>query len=89
MITVILTHEVKNFANWKTFFDAGEGFRLQNGVKTIGIFNSVENANMVTVITEFPNEEAVKGFMANPKLKEDMATAGVVGAPEAKILNRA
>ncbi|MBI3883955.1 MAG: cyclase [Sphingobacteriales bacterium] len=88
MVTVILTHEVRNFSEWKTGFDTGAGLREQNGVKINGVYNSVENPNLVTVITEFPSVEAVKGFMANPALKSDMEKAGVVGAPEVKILNK-
>ncbi len=61
--------------------------REQAGVKTIGTFNSVSNPNVITVITEFPNAEAVQGFMSNPNLKADMEKAGVVGQPDVKILN--
>ncbi len=88
MVTVIVTHEVKNFADWKIVFEAGEAFRQQNGVKTLGVFNAVSNPNMVTIMTEVPSEEVVNGMMSSPKMKEDMENAGVIGAPEAKILNR-
>ncbi len=88
MVTVILTHEVKDFSEWKKGFDAGESFRAQNGVKTVAVYHSVDNANLVTAITEFPSAEAVKGFMSNPNLKSDMEKAGVVGAPEVKILSK-
>ncbi len=88
MVTVILSHEVANFSDWKKGFDEGESMRQQAGVKTIGIFNSVENANDVTIITEFPSKEAVQGFMANPNLKADMEKAGVISAPTVKILSK-
>lgn len=88
MVTVILTHEVTNYSDWKKIFDEGESFRQQAGVKTLGVYNSVDNLNLVTVITEFPSKEAVQGFLSNPDLKADMEKAGVVGAPEAKILNK-
>ncbi len=88
MATVILSHEVSNFDQWKKGFDEGEGLRAQAGVKTHGVYNSVENPNHVTIVTEFPSVEAVHGFLANPQLKADMETAGVVGAPEIKILNK-
>ena len=88
MVTVILSHEVTNFAEWKAGFDGHEPMRQQAGVKTLGVYNSVDNPNLVSVITEFPSAEAVRGFMASPGLKEDMAKAGVVGVPEVKILNK-
>ena len=88
MVTVILSHEVTNFSEWKAGFDSGESLRQQAGVKTIEVFNAVDNPNNVTVITEFPSAEAVQGFLANPNLKADMEKAGVIGAPDLKILNK-
>lgn len=88
MVTVILTHEVADFATWKKGFELGEPLRQQAGVKTVGIFNSIENPNLVSAITEFPSKEAVQGFMSNPALKAEMEKAGVVGVPEVKILNK-
>lgn len=89
MATVILSHEVSDFAQWKKGFDEGETMRAAAGVQTHGVYNSVENPNHVTVITEFPSVEAVHGFLANPQLKADMESAGVIGAPEIKILSKA
>lgn len=88
MIKVILTHEVKNVAEWKKGFDAGEAMRAQAGVKTLGVYTAVDKPNHVTVSTEFPSMEAVNGFMANPQLKADMEKAGVIGAADVKILNK-
>ena len=88
MVTTILTHEVKNFSEWKKGFDADESSRQQAGVKTNGIYTSVDNPNQVTVILEFPSEDVVKGFMGDPDLKVKMEQAGVLGMPETKILNK-
>lgn len=88
MIKVILSHEVKDLAEWKKGFDAGEPMRVEAGVKTLGVYTSVSNPNHVTISTEFPSIEAVNGFMANPELKAGMEKAGVIGAPEVKILNK-
>ena len=88
MVNVILSHEVKDFSVWKKGFDEGEPMRVQAGVKTTGVYTSVDNPNYVTIITEFPGVEAVQGFLANPGLKESMEKAGVVGKPDVKILNK-
>lgn len=89
MVTVILTHEVKDFANWKSMFEAGESLRSGAGIKTLGIYTATDNPNRVTVITEFPGAEAVHGFLNNPQLKSTMEQAGVVGSPDVKVLNKA
>lgn len=88
MVTTILTHEVKNFTDWKKGFDADSTNRTKMGVTITGVYQSVENPNMVTVISEVPSVEAIKGFLANPELKTTMENAGVIGWPEVKILNR-
>jgi hypothetical protein len=88
MVTVILTHEVSNYAEWKIGFKAGEPLRQQASVKTIGTYHSVDNPNLVSIITEFPSVEVARGFVASPQLKADMDRAGVVGNLEVKILNQ-
>lgn len=88
MVTTILSHEVKNFEEWKKGFDSGEADRTKMGVTALGVYRSAENPNMVTVITEVPSVEAIKAFMANPDLKAGMEKAGVIGMPEIKILNK-
>lgn len=88
MVTTILSHEVKNYSDWKKGFDAGEAQRVQAGVKSSSAYNSVDNPNYVTVIAEFPSAEAVRGFMANPELQANLEKAGVIGKPDFKILSK-
>ena len=87
MVTTILTHEVKNYSDWKKVFDGDAANRSANGVSVQGVYQSVDNPNLVTVITEVPSVEAIQGFMASPDLQAAMEQAGVIGMPEVKILN--
>ena len=88
MVTTILTHEVKDFTEWKKGFDSDAGNRDAMGVKIHGVFQDTDQPNFVTVISEVPSEEAIKGFLSNPDIKAMMAAAGVVGDPQVKILNK-
>jgi hypothetical protein len=88
MVTTILTHEVKDFSEWKKGFDADEANRTGMGVSVTGVYQAADKPNMVTVITQVPSVEAIQGFLANPDLKMIMEKAGVIGAPEVKILNK-
>ena len=88
MVTVILSHEVKNFSEWKKVFDADETNRQQVGVKTHGIYTAVDNPNLVSVINEIPSLEALNEMMSNPDMKAKMEAAGVIGMPEVKILKK-
>jgi hypothetical protein len=85
-VTVIVTHEVKDYAAWRKGFDADEGNRTKAGFKVKGVFADVKNPKIVSIIGEFPSAEAAEGFTQSPKLKEVMEKAGVVGKPEVKVL---
>ena len=88
MITVLVTHEIKNYSDWRKVFDADEVNRSKAGFKSTGVFHSVDNPNMITIIGEVPNLEAINEFMANPELKVAMEKGGVIGVPDVKILNK-
>jgi hypothetical protein len=88
MVTVIISHECKNYSDWRKVFDADEVNRSKAGFKSTGVYQSIDNANKVTIIGEAPNVQAIKGFMANPELKAAMEKGGVIGFPEVKILSR-
>ena len=88
MVTVIISHECKNYTEWRKVFDADEVNRLKAGFKGTGVYHSADNSNKITIIGEAPSVEAIKGFMANPELKAAMEKGGVIGMPEVKILNR-
>ena len=87
-VVLQITHEVKNYAEWKKGFDAGKPDRDKAGIKTMGVYTSVDNANLVTVITEAPSAEVAKGFATNPDLKAAMEKLGVISAPDLKILTK-
>jgi hypothetical protein len=88
MVTVVISHECKNYSDWRKVFDADEPNRLKAGFKSTGVYHSADNANKITIIGEAPNVEAIKGFMANPALKAAMEKGGVIGLPEVKILKK-
>ncbi len=87
-VTVIITHEVKDFATWKKGFEADEPNRKKAGFAMEGLYTSVEKPNEVTIIFSAPSVEAVNGMLSNPDLKASMEKAGVISRPEAKILNK-
>ena len=88
MVTVSITHQVKDFAEWKKGFDADEPNRANAGVKVVSVYTAFENSNLVTAIFDAPNADVVKGMMSSPELQEAMKNAGVIGAPEVKMMNR-
>ena len=89
MVTVIISHECKNYSVWRKVFDADEVNRSKAGFKSTGVYHSFDNANKITIIGEAPSVEAIKSFMVNPELKAAMEKGGVLGMPEVKILSKA
>jgi quinol monooxygenase YgiN len=88
-VTVIVTHEVKDYATWRKGYDADETNRQKAGFRVRGVYADVKNPNLVSIIGEFPSVAAAEAFTTSPKLKEVMEKAGVIGMPEVKILTRA
>jgi hypothetical protein len=88
MKTIILNTEVKNYSDWRKIYDADEENRLKAGLHITGVYQSVNNPNIVTLIGEAPSVEAITSFMANPDLKATMERAGVIGMPDVKIFQK-
>lgn len=85
MVTVINTHEVKDFSAWKQMFDAGSENRQRAGVNVRNVFRATENANKVTVVSEIADAETATAFITN--LRPILANAGISN-PEFMILEK-
>jgi hypothetical protein len=88
MVTTILSHEVKDYSTWRKMFDQEAPNRNKMGVKVTGLYKSVDNPKMISIICEVPTEQAIKEFISNPEQKTIMERSGVIGKLEVKILNR-
>jgi hypothetical protein len=86
--TIINTHKVENFSKWKQGFDAGAEMRSKLGIAIKGVYQSVEDENQVTVISEMPSPEIAKAVLSSPELKEAGQRSGVISAPEIRMLNK-
>ena len=85
-VTVIVTHAVKEYTSWRKAYDADEPNRKKMGFKVTGVYVDAKDPNLVSIIGTFPSASAVDAFISSPKLKEAMENAGVVGAPDVKVL---
>lgn len=88
MVTVILQHEVKDFAEWKKVFDEDEPGRSTAGVKLLGLYTSFENPNDVTLIFEAPDAGVFDILMSDPERQKNIQKAGVISKPVVSILNK-
>jgi len=88
MVTVILQHEVKDFADWKKVFDADEPGRATAGVKLKVLYTSVKNPNDVTMIFEAPDAGVFNILMSDSERQKNIQKAGVISKPIVSILNK-
>jgi hypothetical protein len=86
--TIINSHKVENFAKWKQGFDAGAAMRKELGITITGVFQSADDENHVTVISEMPSLEIAKAILSSPELKAAGQKSGVISTPEIKLLNQ-
>ncbi|NBV14674.1 MAG: hypothetical protein EBS07_11495 [Sphingobacteriia bacterium] len=86
--TIINSHKVENFAKWKEGFEAESSMRKKLGITIKGVFQSVEDENQVTVISEMPSAEIAKAVLSDPEFKAAGQKSGIISAPEIKILNQ-
>ncbi|MFC2100271.1 cyclase [Bacteroidota bacterium] len=89
MVTVIISHECKNYSDWRKIYDNDEVNRSKAGFKNMVVYHSVDNSNMITITGEAPSVEAINDYMSNPELKAAMDKGGVIGRPDIKLLSRA
>ena len=88
MVTVIVQHEVKDFAFWKKAFDADKPSLIKAGVKLMGLYTSVNNPNDVTMIFEAPDAALFNAIMADPERQKAIEEAGATTQPKISILNK-
>ena len=82
MATLIVRHRVEDFGKWKAAYEAFEPVRKEMGVTGQGALQSDNDPNEVTAWHSFDTMDQAKAFAGSAQLKEAMAGAGVVGAPD-------
>ncbi len=88
MVTVILQHEVKDFADWEKVFDEDEPGHASAGVNLTGLYTSFKNPNDVTMIFEAPDAGVFDVVMSDPERRKNIQKAGVISEPAVSILNK-
>jgi quinol monooxygenase YgiN len=90
MIYVSVRHTVADYAKWRPIYDADAPNRRAGGCTGVEqVFRDQANPNEITLIFEWDSAENAQKFLHNPALAETMKSAGVIGAPEARVLTRA
>ena len=83
---MLAKHRVRNYAAWKSSYDAHDSLRLVNGLHSYVIGRGVQDSNTVFVAVKADDPEKAKTFSKDASLKQAMQKGGVLGTPEMKMV---
>jgi len=89
MASILITHNVKDYAEWKKVFDSAINLRKSGGELSAQVYRDSSDLNKVTTINKWDTLVNAQKFAHSPELKAAMEKAGVVGAPVVFFLNEA
>ena len=83
--TLVVRHQVDDYAAWRPVYDSLEPLRAQHGCTGARVWQPSGDANDVLVTHDFPTTEQAQSFAGDTGLKEGMSRAGVTGPPQIEI----
>ena len=86
MATIILSHDVKDFASWKQTYVADAPRRANAGLVEIAVGTKSDNPNKVFMVWK-GDPSVLDKMLHDPELAEVMKAAGVISAPEVTVIN--
>jgi quinol monooxygenase YgiN len=89
MASMMVQHQVKDFAAWKKVFDSAIDMRKSSGELSAQVYRDSTDPNKITTINKWDSLANAQKFAHSPDLKAAMEKAGVVGAPIVSFLNEA
>ncbi|MGB7117318.1 MAG: antibiotic biosynthesis monooxygenase [Anaerolineales bacterium] len=87
MATMLVQHNVKDFAEWKKVYDSVANLRANNGELSDQIYRDTSDPNSLTVVFKWDSLANAKKYAQSPELKAAMEKAGVEGPPSIYFLN--
>ncbi len=87
MAIIIANHRVKDFDEWKPYYDQDSWRREQAGIKELHLGRKADDPNDVYLIWETSDPEKVRLFGDDPELHKLMEKAGVISELKFVILN--
>ena len=79
MSFAVVHNAVRDFAEWKSVFDANESRRTAVGLTNGRVFQSDDDPNEVTILYDVADIARAKEFTGSADFKSALERAGVVG----------
>jgi len=80
MPTLLVDHEVADYAAWRSVYDSVDDARTSAGVLSHRVLRDTANPNHVVVEHVFADAASAGAFLGNTELREILGRAGVVPA---------
>ena len=87
MASMLVQHQVKDFADWKKVYDSVADLRSSNGELSDKIYRDESDPNSLTIIFKWDSIANAQRYAQSPELKTAMEQAGVEGPPNIHFLN--
>ncbi len=89
MASMLIQHQVKDFAAWKKVFDSAIDLRTSSGELSAQVYRDSSDPNKITTLNKWSSMANAQKFAQSPELKAAMEKAGVLGVPNVTFLNEA
>jgi len=87
MASMLVQHNVKDFAEWKKVYDSVANLRANNGELSDQIYRDASDPNSLTVVFKWDSLANAQKYAQSPELKAAMEKAGIEGSPSIYFLN--
>ena len=74
-------HKVKDYATWRTGYNAHETSRKSAGITNGRVFRSAEDPNDVVVVLDVADVAKARTWLGSEDIKTSMQKSGVIGSP--------
>jgi quinol monooxygenase YgiN len=81
MVTMVIEHELADWALWKPVFDEHAAVRKQHGCVREELLRGAGGENRIMNVMRWPDRAAAEAFLTDPSLADAFGRAGVVGEP--------
>jgi hypothetical protein len=87
MKTVILSHKVNDYKEWKKHYDADTPRRTRAGLKQLAVGTKSDDKQDVYMIFQTSDVSVAEKMMNDPDMKATMKKAGVISEPRVLIID--
>lgn len=86
LASMVVTHDVKDYAQWKTAYDAFAKTRKEKGIVGDAVNQVLGKPNTVVVYHQARDFKTLRALLNSEELKSAMERAGVTSAPDVQFV---